>query len=165
MANGDEWAAYLGLNPDDIEPGQYIDSPGMTKKPTQPKQKRTRKPAKAKSGSSAEDNFLAEWNRHGDDKFPITQQFKYDPNRRFSADFAFKAQFVLVEVDGMVGKNNHVGHHRSWPGFMSDRKRDLNAAKLGYLTIRIPTPWLKPGTRDYCAPSVIADIVAILRYR
>ena len=70
-----------------------------------------------------------------------------DPPRRWCADFAWPEERVMVEVDGMHGRDGHVGGHRSLSGAQRDRERDRAAQSAGWLVLRYTT---KEAVNDPC---------------
>ena len=69
-------------------------------------------------------------------------EFRFDPTRRWRADFAFPAAMVLLEVEGGHWIN---GRHSRGSGFEADCEKYTIAAVLGYRVIRVTTGQVKSG--------------------
>ena len=70
------------------------------------------------------------------------REFRFDPTRRWRADFAFPAAMVLLEVEGGHWIN---GRHSRGTGFEADCEKYTIAAVLGYRVIRVTTGQVQSG--------------------
>jgi len=61
------------------------------------------------------------------------REFRFHPVRKWKSDFAFPAQMLLVEIEGLGGR------HQSMGGFIKDMEKYNAAALLGYRVLRYPT--------------------------
>lgn len=101
--------------------------------------KRRSRPAKRTAAQvDWEAVFLNHWQMAGDRVQPV-REYRFCPGRKFRADFAWPRRKVLLEVEGGVHSR---GRHVRALGFMADCKKYNLAAQLGYMVIRVPTPFL-----------------------
>lgn len=79
------------------------------------------------------------------------RQYRFHPERRWKADFAWPRQRVIVEVDGgaflrrrskKTGKRYSGGGHHSAAGYRADRERDNAAVAAGWLVLRYTSKML-----------------------
>lgn len=74
----------------------------------------------------------------------VQTEFKFSPNRKFRADFAFVEQRILIEVEGGIYTN---GRHTRGAGYTKDMEKYNLAAELGYVVLRYsPNDLLKSAT-------------------
>jgi len=84
------------------------------------------------------------------------RQYKYVPGRRFSADFAFPVQKLVVEVDGGVYTRRA---HGSVSGIIADMKRSNLAAMNGWRVMRF-----RPDEIAKTPAMIIEQVKAALEY-
>ncbi len=75
-------------------------------------------------------------------KIEFEREFRFDPNRQWSADFKIKGYRILVEVEGGTRSN---GRHSRHEGFQEDCKKYNSANRLGYHVLRGTTEMVKKG--------------------
>ena len=69
-------------------------------------------------------------------------QYRFLPDRRFRADFAWPDRKLLVEVDG----GQHVyGRHNRAGGYAQDRERDNLAQLAGFTVLRFTGAMVESG--------------------
>jgi len=71
-----------------------------------------------------------------------TRQYRFHPTRRFKADFAWKAQSLLLEVDGGVWEQ---GRHNRGAGFIRDQLKRNEAVLLGWRVLHVVPADVKSG--------------------
>lgn len=62
-------------------------------------------------------------------------QYKYEPSRRWKADFAFPEKKILVEING-------IDHFSSWTNIKNDAEKWNHAQKNGWKVFLFPTNYL-----------------------
>ena len=83
-------------------------------------------------------------------------EFRFNPKRKWSADFAIPSERLLIEVEGGIFSG---GRHTRGAGFMGDMEKYNSAAMLGYRVLRYSPTQLKEYRK------VIADIhIAIISW-
>lgn len=70
------------------------------------------------------------------------REFKFDPKRRWRADFAWPHENILVELEGGVWSG---GRHTRGNGFIDDCIKYNQAAFLGYKVFRFTSEHVKSG--------------------
>lgn len=88
----------------------------------------------APTGTLLEEDFIAILRVHAPDLLPPEKQFKYSEGRRFSADFCYPAQRLLIELEG--GVLDRVGGHSSVKGLLNDIDRSQECAGNGWRVFR-----------------------------
>jgi very-short-patch-repair endonuclease len=70
------------------------------------------------------------------------REYKFDPKRRWRADFAWPESMLLVEVEGghWIG-----GRHTRGSGFDKDAEKYNEAALAGWTLIRVTSTHVKSG--------------------
>lgn len=68
---------------------------------------------------------------------------RFIPGRKFEADFYWPELRLVLEVDGGVWLPK--GGHTSGQGYTSDRVRDVEALKLGIVTVRYTSDQVRDG--------------------
>ena len=79
----------------------------------------------------------------------LEAEFRFDPTRRWRADF--RVGNVLVEVEGGVWVG---GRHVNPSGFMKDCEKYNRAAEMGYAVLRYPTQVIQSD------PQAVVDQIA-----
>ena len=80
------------------------------------------------------------------------REFHFHPTRKWRADFAFPAESLLIEVEGVTryGKNKdgsmRLGRHQTAKGFTEDLVKYNAAALLGFRVLRFSPDMVKSGT-------------------
>ena len=70
------------------------------------------------------------------------RQFRYVPGRKFTADFAYTEQRLLIHVDGGVYSRRA---HGSITGILADITRQNLATLGGYRSLRVTPDMVKDG--------------------
>ncbi len=70
------------------------------------------------------------------------QQFRFDPKRRWRADFAYPSAMLLIEADGGTWNG---GRHVRGKGFEADCEKTSTAAAIGYRVIRVTRTMIEDG--------------------
>lgn len=104
----------------------------------------SRKPSGAKpasgSGSDLEET-LAMYMRAVGIPEPL-REYRFDPKRRWRADFAWPELMLLVEVEGGQWTN---GRHTRGAGFEADCEKYNEAALFGWRVLRVTSTHIKTG--------------------
>lgn len=66
----------------------------------------------------------------------LEKEYRFDPTRRWRADYAHPASGVMIEIDGGLWRK---GGHSTATGILSDREKDLAATLQGWHMFRLPT--------------------------
>ena len=90
--------------------------------------------------SRLEQRFEILWKEAGGP--PLEREFRFDPVRRWRADFAHLPSRVLIEIEGGIWVS---GRHNRAAGFVADMEKYLEAALAGWSVIRLADVHLKPG--------------------
>jgi very-short-patch-repair endonuclease len=69
-------------------------------------------------------------------------QFRFCPDRRWRADFAYPAAMLLIEADGGTWTG---GRHVRGKGFEADCEKTSTAAAMGYRVIRLTREMIEDG--------------------
>lgn len=72
---------------------------------------------------------------------PLTE-YRFDPKRRWRADFAWPDLMLLVEVEGGAWTN---GRHTRGSGFIADCEKYNEAALGGWRVLRVTGDHIKSG--------------------
>ncbi len=75
-------------------------------------------------------------------KIEFEQEFRFDPNRKWRADFHLVGKLILIEVEGGIWSN---GRHTRGKGYIADMEKYNSAQKLGYSVYRYSTEQVKSG--------------------
>ncbi len=71
------------------------------------------------------------------------REFKFCPNRRWRADFAWVYPIrLLVECEGGIWSG---GRHVASSGFLNDMEKYNHATMLGYRLLRFDMNWIRSG--------------------
>jgi len=100
--------------------------------------------------SRLEKRFALLWQSLGGP--PLEAEFRFNPERRWRADFAHLPSRTLVEVEGGIYVN---GRHNRAAGFAADLEKYLEAALSGWRVVRL-------GPAEITVPKV-ARLVALVR--
>ena len=86
----------------------------------------------AKPPSRLEKRFAMLWQALGGPE--LEREFRFDPKRRWRADFAHLSSRTLIEIEGGI----HVkGRHNRAAGFAAELENYLEAALYGWRVIRL----------------------------
>lgn len=100
-----------------------------------------KKLTKQTNNSKYEDQMAIQIKQVG---LPIPErQYKWHPDRKFSADFAYPAIKLLIEIDGAIWVK---GGHSSGTGITRDRIKDAEALIQGWKVLRVTSDMVKDGT-------------------
>lgn len=70
------------------------------------------------------------------------REYKFHPLRNWKADFCFRAEMVIVEVEGGIWKN---GRHTRPQAFEADAQKYNAATLMGYRILRYSTAMVESG--------------------
>lgn len=70
------------------------------------------------------------------------QEFQFNPERKWRADFHLIGTKILIEVEGGVWSN---GRHTRGKGYIADMEKYNSATALGYSVYRYSTEQVKSG--------------------
>lgn len=73
------------------------------------------------------------------------RQYKFHPQRRWKADFAWPTQRLIAEVEGIVWKTGEKSRHQTGKGFTDDCEKYANAMLLGWRVLRVTPNQIKSG--------------------
>jgi len=103
--------------------------------------------------SHLESQFAFDLETLGQDLPQPVPQFRFDPTRRYKADFAWPEHMLLVEVEGGVYTN---GRHVRPAGYRKDCEKYNRAQMLGYKVLRYTADMLDDPD------AVLDDLRAVL---
>lgn len=83
------------------------------------------------------------------------REFKFEPTRRWRADFAFARAKLLVEVEGGAG----FGRHSRREGFIADGEKYAAAARMGWVVLR----FTKPQIEGRMGPGMESEAIETIR--
>jgi len=192
MRPGETWEDYVkrlaraqGLDPDEIEAGTVLPTDGTLGALDVVRGETTdgrasldvvnencsAAPTPAGGKSAAEERFLALWHVYGEwERFgQPRRQVRIIPNRKFVSDFVWTwdgFKLLVVEIEGMTGRDGHVGGHRSTRGLQRDARKYNLAALNGWGSVyRVPSWWLFRGYERQAPRVFIEEINALLANR
>lgn len=82
--------------------------------------------------SRLEERFLRLWKAV--DGPELEREFRFDPGRRWRADFAHLESWSLIEIEGGIWIN---GRHNRAAGFNADLEKYLEAGLVGWRVFRL----------------------------
>ena len=74
---------------------------------------------------------------------PHEREHRFHDKRKWRFDIAFPAVKLAIEIDGGLFVD---GGHSRGRARINDMERDIAANLLGWLVVRMPPEWIKPGT-------------------
>ena len=95
---------------------------------------------------------------------PFERQYRFDPDSKRTADFAWPDERVIVEVQGLRGK------HLLAAGYIKDCQKHMDALRLGWVVFPVPGAWIarqrEDGTVYYIRkPEVMRALAEIINLR
>lgn len=75
-------------------------------------------------------------------KIEFEQEFQFNPERKWRADFHLVGTRILIEVEGGIWSN---GRHTRGKGYIADMEKYNSATALGYSVYRYSTEQVKSG--------------------
>lgn len=192
MRPGETWEDYVkrlaraqGIDPDKIEAGTVLPTDGTLDaldvvRGRTPDGKasldvvnenRPAAPTPASGKSASEERFLVLWHVYGEwERFGHPRrQMRIIPNRKFVSDFVWMCdgfKLLVVEIEGMTGRDGHVGGHRSIHGLQRDARKYNLAALNGWGSVyRVPSWWLFRGYERQSPRVFIEEINTLLANR
>ncbi|MDO4750461.1 MAG: hypothetical protein Q4A24_00015 [Akkermansia sp.] len=91
--------------------------------------------------SSLEERFARLWDAAGGPE--LVREYRFEPKRRWRADFAWPDAKMLIEIEGGVWNR---GRHLTPRGFMNDAEKYPAATLQGWAVIRLVDTMLTPDT-------------------
>ena len=85
-------------------------------------------------------------------KLWLVKEYKFAHNRKFRSDFAFPAEYILIEYEGIISEKSG---HTSFLGYAKDVEKYNLAAQLGYKVLRFTV---------FNYQSVIEEVKKIMKY-
>ena len=86
----------------------------------------------AKPSSRLEARFEMLWRAQGGPE--LQKEFRFDPIRKWRADFAHMESRTLIEIEGGIYVN---GRHNRGAGFAADLEKYLEASLAGWRVVRL----------------------------
>lgn len=77
-------------------------------------------------------------------KIEFEQEFRFNPERKWRADFHLIGTKILIEVEGGIWLGGK-GRHTSGKGYLGDMEKYNSAQELGYSVYRYSTEQVKSG--------------------
>lgn len=74
---------------------------------------------------------------------PHEREHRFHDTRKWRFDIAFPVVKLAIEIDGGLFVD---GGHSRGRARIKDMERDIAANLLGWLVVRMPPEWIKPGT-------------------
>ena len=84
------------------------------------------------NGSKLETKFATYWQAAGGPE--LEREYRFDPNRRWRADFAHLPSRTLIEIEGGIWIQ---GRHNRAAGFVADMDKYLEATLAGWSVVRL----------------------------
>lgn len=75
-------------------------------------------------------------------KINFEQEYKFNPDRKWRADFFITGTNILIEVEGGIWSG---GRHTRGKGFIADMEKYNAAAVMGFKVLRFDTQQVKSG--------------------
>ena len=91
--------------------------------------------------SVLEERFATLWDAAGGPE--LVREYRFEPKRRWRADFAWPDAKMLIEIEGGVWNR---GRHLTPKGFAADAEKYLTATLQGWTVIRLVYNQLTPET-------------------
>ena len=88
------------------------------------------------------------------------REYRFHPTRRWRFDFAFPAEKVAVEIDGLVWSGK--GRHQTVQGYIRDAEKLEAALQLGWRVYVVPGPWVATSRRHIWRPEVVDTLRVLL---
>ena len=92
-------------------------------------------------------------------------QYRFAPPRLWRFDFAWRCEFVAVEIEGVGRADGGESGHRTREGFLKDAEKHEAALVQGWRLYRVPGPWIATAARHVWRPEVIDTLQALLGLR
>ena len=100
------------------------------------------------------------WLRQQKPKLPApTTEFQFAPPRRWRFDYAWPAELVAVEIEGITFLG---GRHQRRQGFVNDCEKYEAALLDGWRVYRVPGPWIAEGGRLIWREQVMTTLKTLL---
>ena len=90
------------------------------------------------------------------------REYRFHPPRRCRFDFAWPAQKVAVEMEGVTHYGAGIGRHQSAQGFVADCEKYETALIDGWRVYRVPGPWIREGKETVWRPQVMETLHRLL---
>ena len=88
-------------------------------------------------------------------KIEFEQEFRFDPKRKWRADFHLVGKMILIEVEGGIWSN---GRHTRAKGYLGDMEKYNSAQFLGYSVYRYSTEQVKSGLAIQQIEKLLGDL-------
>ena len=82
--------------------------------------------------------------------------------RQWRFDFAWLAQRVAAEIEGVTSYGKVIGRHQGREGFEGDCEKYNAALLLGWRVYRVPHTWVIDGRRTVWRPEIADDLRTLL---
>lgn len=100
--------------------------------------------------SKLENKFLLLWRANNGPSLEV--EYKFCPERKFRADFAYIEPKILIEIEGGQWV---MGRHQRGAGYAKDAEKYNIATALGWMVFRL--------TSSMVTPDYVADIVKLCK--
>ena len=88
-------------------------------------------------------------------KIEFEQEFRFDPKRKWRADFHLVGKMILIEVEGGIWSN---GRHTRAKGYLGDMEKYNSAQLLRYQVLRFSTEQVKSGLAVRQIEKMVGDL-------
>ena len=88
------------------------------------------------------------------------REYRFDAVRRWRFDFAWPAERVAVEIEGILYGDG--GRHQRPKGFLADCEKYEAALAQGWRVYRVPGQWVIRGGTYVFRPEVMATLRTLL---
>ncbi|WP_224963698.1 endonuclease domain-containing protein [Acinetobacter guillouiae] len=88
-------------------------------------------------------------------KISFEQEYKFDPKRKWRADFHIMGKKILIEVEGGIWSG---GRHTRGKGYIGDMEKYNAAVVMGYQVLRFSTQQVKSGLAVQQIEMMVGDL-------
>ena len=88
------------------------------------------------------------------------REYRFDPSRKWRFDFAWPAERVAVEIEGVLHGGG--GRHQRVAGFLADCEKYEAALAQGWRVYRVPGQWVLKGGCYVFRAEVMATLRTLL---
>lgn len=88
-------------------------------------------------------------------KISFEQEYKFDPKRKWRADFHIMGKKILIEVEGGIWSG---GRHTRGKGYIGDMEKYNAAVVMGYQVLRFSTQQVNSGLAVQQIEMMVGDL-------